>query len=145
MRRGQCVVLLTVGLALLAIVRSWPRVHAPRRVHVYAPFRADEDDLSDPPPLPPPPPSPPPLPPPTFHLPAAPASLTLTFGTAAVWPYVYNWLRSARALESALTPYAAVALDEEIGRLCHLHGEPTLSARSLLLHPGRRALAPTCV
>ena len=63
--------------------------------------------------------------------PAPPASLTLTFGTTAVSSYVRNWLRHARR-HPALLPYAAVALDDEIMRLCRTWGEPVLEASVLL-------------
>ena len=126
----RAVVFIAIAVTLLALINVHRRLRrsvapitspAPRNYH-------------------PPPPPPPPVIIEDFRLPAAPASLTLTFGTAAVWSYVHNWLHHARKLSDVLKPYAAVALDAELERLCRLHGEPTLSARSLLLRSSTNSL-----
>lgn len=69
-------------------------------------------------------------------LPPAPATLTLVFGTGSMQDYVFNWLSHASRIP-ALRPYAAIAIDDELYRVCRHWQEPVLSASELLQEDGQ--------
>ena len=137
----RCVAAVAIGLALFALNSSRAQLStAMPLAHVQPP------SVDPPPPhsfsslpLPPPPPAAVQSAPLGRHLPAPPASLTLTFGTVTLKHFVYNWLRHA-ARVPRLT-YAVVTFDAELEQLCQSWGETSISGRELLAGRGAEVAA----
>ena len=136
----RCVAAVAIGLALFALNSSRaqlatavPLAHVPPSVDPPPPQSFSSL------PLPPPPPAAVQSAPLGRHLPAPPASLTLTFGTVTLKHFVYNWLRHA-ARVPRLT-YAVVTFDAELEQLCQSWGEPSISGRELLAGRGAEVAA----
>jgi len=138
----RCVAAVAIGLALFALNSSRAQLATAVLLAHVQPPSVDPPPLesfSSPPPPPPPPPAAVQSAPLGRHLPAPPASLTLTFGTVTLKHFVYNWLRHA-ARVPRLT-YAVVTFDAELEQLCQSWGEPSISGRELLAGRGAEVAA----
>jgi hypothetical protein len=137
----RCVAAVAIGLALFALNSSRAQLATAVLLAHVQPPSVDPPPLesfSSPPPPPPPPPAAVQSAPLGRHLPAPPASLTLTFGTVTLKHFVYNWLRHA-ARVPRLT-YAVVTFDAALEQLCQSWGEPSISGHELLAGRGAEAV-----
>jgi hypothetical protein len=138
----RCVAAVAIGLALFALNSSRAQLATAVLLAHVQPPSVDPPPLesfSSPPPPPPPPPAAVQSAPLGRHLPAPPASLTLTFGTVTLKHFVYNWLRHA-ARVPRLT-YAVVTFDAALEQLCQSWGEPSISGHELLAGRGAEVAA----